>query len=79
MAGVNCRHPYFPGQDLNVKVPHLFDEILHLAPAVIPGIAGEQIAFRTKGQFGIMARDRSGRLSELEYPDLTSLFAKCMS
>jgi len=78
-AGSNLRRPYFPGQDLNVKVPHLFDEILYIAEATIPGTMQPQIAIRTKSTFGILARDRSGKLAELEPPNLTQIFAKCMS
>lgn len=77
-GGVLRRKPYFPGQDLNVKVPHLYDEILHIGPTNVPGMQGTQTAIRTKEAFDIMARDRSGKLAELEPPHLGNLFAKCM-
>lgn len=79
-GGVMRKKPYFPGQDLNVKIPHLFDEILHLAPVVIPGVNnGRAIsAFRTAEAFDIMARDRSGNLAEFEPADLNALFTKAM-
>jgi hypothetical protein len=70
--------PYFPGKDLNIKVPHRYDEILHVSKVNIPG-AGEQIAIRSKGTAEILARDRSGMLAELEPANLTNLFNKCMS
>lgn len=76
------KRPSFPGQDLNVKVPHLFDEILHFAklpPATIPGVMEEVKAIRCQESFDIMARDRSGRLSQFEQPNLANLFSKCMS
>ena len=76
--GVSTKRPYFPGQDLNVKVPHLYDEILHIGPTTVPGMQGTQTAIRTKEAFDIMARDRSGKLAELEPPHLGNLFAKCM-
>jgi len=69
--------PYFPGQDLNIKVPHLYDEILFVGEATIPGL-GKKVAIRTKGTDEIMARDRSGRLAELEPPDLGLLIQKAM-
>lgn len=80
-GGVNFKRPYFPGQDLNVKIPHLFDEILHIAPAQIPGVNMNKPvqAIRTLGTFDTMARDRSGKLAELEPPDLAALFRKVMS
>lgn len=70
--------PYFPGQDLNVKVPHLFDVIMQLGIHNIPG-AGQHKAFRTSASLDAIARDRSGRLSEFEPCDLTALFNKIMS
>lgn len=71
--------PYFPGQDLNIKVPHLYDEIFYVAEAQIPGMVQPQIAIRSKLTPEIKARDRSGMLAELEPPNLTNLFNKCMS
>lgn len=70
--------PYFPGQDLNVKMPHRYDEILYVDEARVPGQPKPVQAIRTKGTAEILARDRSGNLSELEPPNLTELFAKAM-
>ena len=78
-GGMMRKKPYFPGQDLNVKIPHMYDEILHIGQANIPGQAKPVVAIRTAETFDIMARDRSGRLAELEPPDLTALFNKAMS
>lgn len=77
--GVSIKKPYFPGKDLNVKIPHLFDEILHAEKAQIPGQPGLTPVFRTKPTFGILARDRSERLNEFEPTNLTTIFNKCMS
>lgn len=71
--------PFFPGKDLNIKVPHRYDEILHVSEVQIPGIPQPQMAIRTKRTAEIMARDRSGMLAELEPAQLTNLFNKCMS
>lgn len=71
--------PFFPGNDLNIKVPHRYDEILYVGKATVPGQPKEVVAIRTQGTTEILARDRSGRLAELEPPDLTALFAKAMS
>lgn len=67
--------PWFPGKDLNVKVPHLFDEILHLGLAAVPSV-GEVQALRTKASYDVFARDRSGRLAEFEQPNLSVVFNK---
>lgn len=77
-SGAQKRRPYFPGQDLNVKVPHLFDEILHLGLHNIPGVVGPQKAFCTVEQFDLLARDRSGNLAAYEPPNLTDIFNKAM-
>ena len=69
--------PYFPGNALNVSVPHRYDEILHVAEVNIPGV-GPKMALRTRGTPEILARDRSGNLNEVEPTDLTALFAKAM-
>lgn len=70
--------PFFPGKDLNIKVPHRYDEILYVAEAQIPGVQQPTIAIRSKRTAEIMARDRSGNLAELEPPDLKYIFNKCM-
>jgi len=78
-GGITKKRPYFPGNELNVKVPHLYDEILHIGVMQIPGVAGQQRAIRTLETLEVTARDRSGRLAECEPCDLGALFAKCMS
>lgn len=72
------RRPFFPGQDLNVKVPHLFDAVLHIDKAMPPGCAMPVACIRTASTFDILARDRSGNLAEYEPLDLGALFAKAM-
>lgn len=72
------RRPYFPGKELVTRVPHLFDEILYIARAMVPG-AGEQLAIHTKNGFSHTARDRSGLLGEFEQPDLAAIIAKIMN
>lgn len=78
IGGVVRRRPFFPGQDLNIKVPHLYDEILHVAQVNVPNV-GEVNAIRTAGTFDVLARDRSGRLNVFEPMDLSALFIKAMS
>lgn len=78
--GTQVKRPYFPGQELNIQVPHMYDLIAHIAKTTVPGImTGPTLAIRTGATFGINARDRSGRLAELEPPDLTALFNKAMA
>jgi hypothetical protein len=77
-GGIRQHRPYFPGQELNVKVPHMYDIILHLAVHNIPG-HGPNKAFRTTGSLEAIARDRSGKLNEYEPLDLTAIFNKVIS
>lgn len=72
------RRPYFPGQDLNIKVPHLFDEIVYVGRVTLPGQNKEVVGLRTVETSEFLARDRSGNLAEIEPPDLTALFNKAM-
>jgi len=72
------KRPFFPGKDLNVKIPHLFDNVMHLSEVMIPGNQKPVRALRTKEIPEVFARDRLGNLDELEQPDLTKLFAKSM-
>jgi len=76
--GVNQKRPYFPGQDLNVKIPHLYDIIVQLDKHQIPSY-GPQRAFRCIGDYSAVARDRSGSLAEFEPPDLGALIKKVMA
>jgi hypothetical protein len=69
--------PYFPGKDLPVYVPHLYDIILHLGIHSVPSV-GQVKAFRCAASFDSVARDRSGNLAEFEPPNLTALFNKVM-
>lgn len=69
--------PSFPGKDLNTRVPHLFDIILHLGMHDIPGV-GRHKAFRAYGAFDALCRDRSGALAEFEPPNLTAMINKVM-
>lgn len=76
--GIKVRVPYFPGQALSVKIPHLYDEILHLDLATIQGVGQNILSFRCQPSFDVRARDRSGRLAEFEQPDLTYIFNKAL-
>lgn len=76
--GIKKRTPFFPGQDLNVKVPHLFDQILHLDTHNVPN-QGAVSALRSKPSFDSLGRDRSGKLAEYEPPNLSGIFGKILS
>lgn len=73
------KRPYFPGKELNTKIPHLFDNIHHLCDVRVPGYPQPVRALRTKEIPEIMARDRYGNLAEIEPPNLTQLFHKALT
>lgn len=77
--GAQVKVPYFPGQDLNVKVVHMYDVIAYIDKAKIPNIVEPQLAIRTSGNVMMRVRDRSGKLAELEPPNLAALFAKALT
>lgn len=71
------KRPYFPGNVLNVEVPHMYDLILHLGIHNIPGM-GQLLSFQCRQTIDILARDRSGRLNDYEPPDFGKLVQKVM-
>lgn len=75
--GLIIRRPYFPGKQLPIDVPHLFDEVLYLNLANIPNI-GTVRAFRCQQNMEIMCRDRTGMLAEYEEPHFGKLITKCI-
>lgn len=77
----SLRRPYFPGKVLNIDVPFLYDFILRLAKYnAIPGApAGEHLAFQCVGNMNVLARNRTGNLSEYEPPNFTALINKAMT
>lgn len=73
---VKQKIPSFPGQDLNRRIPYLFDNVFHLGKATVVGQVGKINALRTKEIDTIFARERSGVLSELEPPDINYIINK---
>ena len=71
--------PYFPGQDLNVKIPHLFDEIFYIESKPSVGNQKPTQLINTQVGFNFIARDRSGKLSPTEQADLTQIIRKINS
>lgn len=83
--GVVVSRPMFEGQALNRKIPHLFDQILYLSRVTVAGHPNGIIGMRARATPDIMARDRYGKLDEIEWPDtpdglpnLTKIFSKVM-
>lgn len=75
---IKYTRPYFPGKNLIVQIPHLYDEFWQLDEFIVPGVNGKTTALLTKRRNDRLVRSRSGNLNEYEPPNLTDVFAKAM-
>lgn len=76
ITGVQKAVPTTPGQQVGPALPYLFDEVFHAFTDKDPTTGATYHALRTHAAFNAEAKDRSGVLAEIEYPDLTALFDK---
>lgn len=76
VTGVAKAVPMCPGQQVGPALPYLFDEVLHAYSDVDPTTSKKFWALHTQAGFNYDAKDRSGVLDEIEYPDLTNIFTK---
>ncbi len=73
--GTDFTKPVFPGKDLNVRMPHLFDEIIHIGTHPECGVV-DKSTLQCRPSFNILARDRSDTLEQFEFTDFGALFQK---
>lgn len=73
--GVEIHKPSFPGQALVEKVPYLVDEVFALR---IDEEDPDKRYLQTQPSFDWDAKDRSGKLSKTEEPDLSKVFKKIL-
>lgn len=74
--GTTQKKPFFPGQDLNTYMPHRFDWVFRVGMEIPPGQNQRTRVIRSRENFEAFARERTGRLDELEPPDLLYLIQK---
>lgn len=75
ITNVSRAAPTAPGQQVGPALPYLFDEVFHAATGV--DSSGKTYHYlRTKASFSAEAKDRSGVLDEIEFPDLSHIFGK---
>lgn len=68
---------HFPGRDLLTRIPHLYDNFLHLETTV--GSDGSKIkAFRCHSSYNVFARNRNG-LDEFEPADHAHIINKSLA
>lgn len=75
---IQFSRPYFPGKNLIIQIPHLYDEFWSLDKFIVPGVSGQTTALLTKSRSDRMVRSRSGNLNEYEPPNLSDIFTKAM-
>jgi hypothetical protein len=78
LQSIPVNRPYYPGKQLPIDIPHLYDVILRLAIHPVPG-QGQVKAFRCIGSIDEVARDRTGMLAEFEPPNFSHIVQKAMS
>lgn len=75
ITNVSRAEPAAPGQQVGPALPYLFDEVFHASTAT--DNAGKTYHYlRTRASFNADAKDRSGALDEIEYPDFAHIFGK---
>lgn len=70
------KRPFFPGKDLDTKVPHLFDWIARLGTYSINGGNHRALLNHCDDFSPFFARERTGRLDTYERPDLAYIIQK---
>lgn len=79
VTGVEKAQPTAPGQQVGEQLPYLFDEVWHAYTDKDPATGATYHALRTHAAFNAEAKDRSGVLAEIEYPDAAHLINKIMN
>ena len=78
ISGSNKAGPTAPGQTVGPALPYLFDEVFHAATDK-DGAGQTYHYLRTKASYNADAKDRSGSLDEIEFPDMTNVINKIMA
>lgn len=78
ITNVTRAGPTAPGQQVGPALPYLFDEVFH-AHTMTDNAGKLHHVLRTHASFSADAKDRSGVLDELEYPDATHIINKILT
>ncbi len=79
VTGVTKAQPTAPGQQVGPALPYLFDEVFHAYTDKEPTTGETYHALRTHAAFNAEAKDRSGVLAEVEFPDLAYIIGKILA
>ena len=78
ITNVSRAEPLAPGQQVGPALPYLFDEVFHASTGQ-DNTNKTYHYLRTRASFNADAKDRSGALDEVEYPDLGHVFTKILN
>jgi hypothetical protein len=78
ITNVSRAEPTAPGQQVGPALPYLFDEVFHAFTGQ-DNTGKTYYALRTRASFNADAKDRSGALDEIEFPDVAHLIGKIRS
>lgn len=76
LTGIVLNGPSMPGSKLGQQLPYFFDEVFQLDIGKDPATQKDYRFLRTQPDFANDAKDRSGRLDPVEYPDLGHIINK---
>lgn len=76
LTGIVLNCPSMPGSKLGQQLPYFFDEVFQLDIGKDPATQKDYRFLRTQPDFANDAKDRSGRLDPVEYPDLGNIIRK---
>jgi hypothetical protein len=74
-----CATPLMPSEKLQQQVPYFFDLVLHMYVGNDPTTGKRYTGLHTQSNLNWMAKDRSGTLDPIEYPDLSNVFKKAIT
>jgi len=78
VTGISRAQPTAPGQQVGSALPYLFDLVMHASTDKDP--QGKVYHYlRTHAAFNAEAKDRSGALDEIEFPDFANIINKIMA
>lgn len=73
-----CACPIMPSEKLQAQLPYFFDLVLHMYVGIDPQTGRSYTAIHTQSDAGWQAKDRSGNLDAIEYPQLNNIFTKAI-
>jgi hypothetical protein len=74
-----CACAIMPSEKLQAQVPYFFDLVLHMYVGNDPTNGTRYTGLHTSSSINWQAKDRSGSLDAIEYPNLSNVFSKAIA